>query len=182
MLKRELILSQSVTWMCSHSLSQVEARGLDSSHATASYGSVVTILSRDLLFILSMVAGIIYLLVCFSVTDKNGDSAEGMWFLNVKKNARFYSELSWISISSCFLTEAISLPNNTPDFPWLWSSKNVRYFIWHSSLVVKCIRITLFRMKYKMIKNNRFSFYTIDNPWDIKGGRDRGGVGEEWGG
>lgn len=34
-----------------------------------------------------------------------------------------------------------------------------------------------------MIKNNRFSFYTIDNPWDIRGGRDGGGgVGEEWGG
>ena len=26
-----------------------------------------------------------------------------------------------------------------------------------------------------MIKNNRFSFYTIDNPWDIRGGRDGGG-------
>ena len=180
MLKRELILSQSVTWMCSHSLSQIKARGLDSSHATASYGSVVTILSRDLLFISFHGAGIIYLLVCFSVIDKNGDSAEGMWFLNVKKNARFYSELSWISISSCFLTEAISLPNNSPDFPWLWSSKNVRYLIWHSSLVVKYIRITLFRMKYKMIKNNRFSFYTIDNPWDIRGVETGGGGGEEW--
>ena len=33
-----------------------------------------------------------------------------------------------------------------------------------------------------MIKNNRFSFYTIDNPWDIRGGRDGGGGGEEWGG
>ena len=37
-------------------------------------------------------------------------------------------------------------------------------------------------MKYKMIKNNRFSFYAIDNPWDIRGGRDGGGVSEEWGG
>ena len=27
-----------------------------------------------------------------------------------------------------------------------------------------------------MIKNNRFSFYTIDNPWDIRGGRDGGGL------
>lgn len=31
-------------------------------------------------------------------------------------------------------------------------------------------------MKYKMIKNNRFSFYAIDNPWDIRGGRDGGGL------
>ena len=34
-----------------------------------------------------------------------------------------------------------------------------------------------------MIKNNRFSFYTIDNPWDIRGVETGGGgLGEEWGG